>query len=109
MPIRQRFAERRSLLCPPSPAERHHTPTAPAACKLIALPWTPASVCANLTGFRPSQQKSAQVRFRCAVYSQLWAAVGSVLKLEVRGQHFKGAFKWQIHRKQQLLQVPREG
>jgi len=46
----------------------------------------------NLAGFRPSQQKSAQVRFRCAVYSQLWAAVGSVLKLEVRGQHFKGSF-----------------
>jgi len=50
-------------------------------------------VSVNLAGFRPSQQKSAQVRFRGAVYSQLWAAVGSVLKLEVRGQHFKGSFQ----------------
>jgi hypothetical protein len=25
----------------------------------------------NLAGFRPTQQKYAQVRFRCAVYSQL--------------------------------------
>src|SRR5437879_7263954 len=47
----------------------------------------------NLARFRPAQQKFAQVRFRCAVYSQLWAAVGSVLKLEVRGQHFKGSFQ----------------
>src|ERR1700729_3806361 len=47
----------------------------------------------NLARFRPSQHKSAQVRFRCAVYSQLWAAVGSVLKLEVRGQHFKGSLQ----------------
>src|SRR5258708_5249977 len=31
----------------------------------------------NLARFRPSQQKSAQVRFRYAVYSQLWAEVGS--------------------------------
>src|SRR3989442_6558751 len=30
----------------------------------------------NLARFRPSQQKSAQVRFRCAVYSQLCAEVG---------------------------------
>ena len=71
-----RFAQRPNLLCPRSPGSSHSSHLTLAACKPIAIRWSSASVRVNLAGFRPSQQKSAQVRFRCAVYSQLWAAVG---------------------------------
>src|ERR1700730_2519327 len=88
-----RSAQRRNLRCPPSRGSSHSTHLALDPCKRIVIRWSSASLCMNLARFRPSQHKSAQVRFRCAVYSQLWAAVGSVLKLEVRGQHFKGSLQ----------------
>src|SRR5258708_6068533 len=91
--MRMRFAQKPTLHFPPSPGSSDRTPLTLTSSKLIASRWSSASVRVNFAGFRPSQQKIAQLRFRCAVYSQLWAAVGSVLNLEVRGQHFKGSFQ----------------
>src|ERR1700722_8620000 len=87
--MRMRFAQRPTLRCPPSTGSSDRTALTLTSGKLLASRWRPASVRLNLAGFRPAQQKSAQLRFRCAVYSQLWAAVDSVPNLEVRGQHFK--------------------
>src|ERR1700739_1154639 len=63
----------------------------------------------NLAGFRPTQQKSAQVRFRCAVYLRLWRRSVPSRSQESEYSALKGVYKWQMRRKQQLLLARHEG
>src|ERR1700747_585443 len=63
----------------------------------------------NLAGFRPTKQKSAQVRFRCAVYSLLWLRSVPSRSQDSEDSTLKGAYKWQMRRKQQLLLARHEG
>src|ERR1700732_1170663 len=108
--MRMRFEQRPNLLCPPSAARRHSTPPRSSS---LQSSCNSLESCFGVHEFSKIPTIPAEIRTSPPRMCSLLTTVNRRRFCpEARSQRpalVKGAFKWQIRRKQQLLQVPREG